>query len=32
MNPALERNQIKSLSPRPLEIGGIDSNGFVIGD
>jgi hypothetical protein len=29
---ALERNQIKSLTPRPLEIGDEGPNGFVIGD
>ena len=29
---ALERNQIKALFPRPLEIGGSGPNGFVIGD
>jgi hypothetical protein len=29
---ALEHSEIKSLHPRPLEIGGMDANGWVIGD
>ena len=27
---ALEHSEIKSLHPRPLEIGGMDANGLVI--
>lgn len=29
---ALERNQIKVLNPKPLEIGGGGPDGWVIGD
>jgi hypothetical protein len=27
---ALEHSEIRSLQPRPLEIGGMDASGFVI--
>jgi hypothetical protein len=30
MVAGLERSRIKSLQPRPLEIGSMDANGFVI--